>query len=908
MLYPTDSRTATDYSLPTPHRLSVELYVAGSNDQSLVTAAASSAARGPEVLRSIFSQKRMTATKPIVSGSSSATCPVQLLAISLIMSDESVLPAYQVPPNHLRISSLDSDLVWDPAVPMQQLLNEAKRAPESTTTTTTTTSVYVRVNSLIAWDHSYNPTQPGSNPYHSVPLCAMDDVVIVAQSGRTIPDPGPPQDPSRWFSQAHETPIDRREAVPTSNTVDGATGRYSIWSSPVGQSDYRTMFVSGHNANKRTSVYDQINGQENRPTNFITHILIWVGVIAVLLFAVNCTVLLALKKRRQTRASRDTQPAGNQRHYSKANKTSVGHIDLYNVEGNECTVKTNGSGEVGNLTAGSPLIPCSQFGYLPSYSDVHSGHLMMGSSSPQQVETMTAGLSCSSMGSTHSGPVGSLKQSMVMDSAVNPYLMLSEGSSIGGAGHSSKNSHPANIPQFSVSYAPIGYRAGAISSSPPSWNSPASMTPAVYPKPLPNMTVMQSANANSQSPVHMWPASLSPTNSGPCNPGYTSGLGSVGTCEGYSDEGVASGFEMISLSQEVVNITGNNGLPQLHRTTTGPMGRMATGGTSSTTSGGSANGVRAGPTHRAQMSTFKPSPTSGLGAGSLSGGSSSADASEFRAHRTPESGGLNEIEMDTQLPSRGPSSADNMYVPQLSTSQFRASPKVPPPPLRPSLMTESFSGAKSAGFGMSANYAEKNSSDSPNTALRESGLRHHSSLRNDHSVMIREGLGSHDAHALSALPPDPELLRDSSLLDELEEAPVPMPPALLLNNHGCFEALSESNRTGVSNNLPNPNALKLSSTPETGLNFGSYKRSDSFGMATKAHATGSCRPSAGFGTHGEMVGDTLDTSDEVSSGSKSSSAVQGETKFAKLSEHSRTTTSRDSGELTYLHSIPPPEL
>ncbi|THD19877.1 hypothetical protein D915_009468 [Fasciola hepatica] len=935
----TDLRSATDYSLPTPHRLSIDLNVAGSGGDSLVTAAASSAVRSPEALRSIFSQKWTNPTKPIGSSSSSATCPVQLLAVSLVMSDNSVLPAHQVPPNYLRISSLDSDLVWDPAIPTQPAIGYAKNSVE-----TSSASVYVRVNSLVVWT-SYSQSKQETGFHRSVPLGAMDDVVLAVQSGHVLRDPGPAQDPSKWFHRAHETPIDRREAVALNNhnTIEGTSGRYSIWSSPVGQSDFKTMFVSAQNANKRHSLYDSTGGQDSRPSNFITHILIWVGAIAVLLFAVNCTVLLALKKRRRTRTSHEAQADANQHQYSglqdgKTKRTGVGRVDLYNVEDNECTVKANGSAELSNMTAGSPVIPCSQFGYLPSYSDVHSSHrmMMMDSSSAQQVDTMTGGLSCSSMGSTHSGPVGSLKQSMVMDPVVNPYLMMSEGSSM-GASQSNKNSHSVNAPSFHcVPFGPVGYRPGGISNSPSSWNSPASMTPAVYQKTLPNTSPMQTASAASPSPGHIWPASLSPTNSGPCNPGYTSGLGSVGTCEGCSDEGVASGFEMISLSQEVVNITGNNGLhaayPQLTRGPSGVVGRVATGGTNSTTSGGSANGTRTGLAHRVQMSTFKRSPTSGLGAGSLSGGSSSADASEFRVHRTPESGGLNEVEMGPQLASRGSIPSDVMYLHHLPSNRFQASPTVPPP-IRSNLMTESFSGDKSTTeFGMPTSYPEKNLPEFSDAILHESGVRHHPSLRKNHSTMTKENPSSHKAHILSS-PPGSDMGRDLSSSEDLEDTPVPMPPALLLNSHSCFGALNNHNRPFVSTNRQK--VLRPSSPLESGLNLGSYKRSDSFGMATKIHPNDSLSPfggntafgefskdrsaepnpyptsggqtSVGFGMHGEMVGDTLDTSDEVSSGSKSSSARHGDNKYSKLSGQPRSNT-KDPSEITYLHSIPPPEL
>ncbi|TPP64493.1 hypothetical protein FGIG_00615 [Fasciola gigantica] len=732
------------------------------------------------------------------------------------------------------------------------------------------------------------------------------------------------------------------DTLDTSDEIEGTSGRYSIWSSPVGQSDFKTMFVSAQNANKRHSLYDPTGGQDSRPSNFITHILIWVGAIAVLLFAVNCTVLLALKKRRRTRTSHEAQADANQHQYSgfqdgKTKRTDVGRVDLFNVEDNECTVKVNGSAELSNMTAGSPVITCSQFGYLPSYSDVHSSHrmMMMDSSSAQQVDTMTGGLSCSSMGSTHSGAVGSLKQSMVMDPVVNPYLMMSEGSSM-GASQSNKNSHSVNTPSFHcVPFGPVGYRPGGISNSPSSWNSPASMTPAVYQKTLPNTSPMQTANATSPSPGHIWPASLSPTNSGPCNPGYTSGLGSVGTCEGCSDEGVASGFEMISLSQEVVNITGNNGLnaayPQLTRGPSGVVGRVATGGTNSTTSGGSANGTRTGLAHRVQMSTFKRSPTSGLGAGSLSGGSSSADASEFRVHRTPESGGLNEVEIGSQLASRGSIPSDVMYLHHLPSNRFQASPKVPPP-IRSNLMTESFSGDKSTTeFGMPTSYPEKNSPEFSDAILHESGVRHHPSLRKNHSTMTKENPSSHKAHILPS-PPGSDIRRDLSSSEDLEDTPVPMPPALLLNSHSCFGALNNHNRPFVSTNRQ---VLRPSSPLESGLNLGSYKRSDSFGMATKIHpndslspfggntafgelskdrsaepnpyATSGGRTSVGFGMHGEMVGDTLDTSDEVSSGSKSSSARHGDNKYSKLSGQPRSNT-KDPSEITYLHSIPPPEL
>ncbi|KAF6774136.1 hypothetical protein AHF37_05838 [Paragonimus kellicotti] len=714
-----------DYSLPNPQRLTVKLYQVDSTSNGLITAAASSATRSAEFLRSILRQK---------VGTTGAALGILDRPLSLIMSDGSVLPTHTVPPGQLRISSFGSDLVWDPS--NDELVKRI--------------NLRIRINSLVVW--SPRLRTPNEVARYSVPLGVMDDVIAAVQSGSSLPDPGLPLTVSKIYtvrpgtgqriylsstdhgSGPRDLPVDTyRSSIPSESETtepmtfdvtrllppwalvvrpvlqntretspvtaayihyDTFSGRpYLVGLRPgpvllglvatfgdsqplvssyvyVGTSptpadgtmeeeplnivgiradcvanqssndevdenqpssalylpaDRASVFIASQNSHSEASDRNQTEDQSGRSATLVTHILVGIGCLAVVLFTINGIVLLTIRKRRRHR-HRTTQLCR-----VSMKKGKIGHVDAYNVLGNDGTTKQNGG-----LDFYSPGVSSDSFKpqyRAPPYSESHPSQALLHNSStcPPDITQMAAGLSCSSMGSGASGPVNSLKQSMLMEAATNPYLLASD-TSLPGVFHSPQNSQLSNMPPYTVSQMLPTNSQTRPQPNASSWNSPSSMT---------HNRQFQCLNptlANQSNMSIGWPSRLSPTTSGPCNAGYNSGLGSVGTTEGCSDEGVASGFEVISLSQEIghsnVNTTG-----LLHPSSFGPqnpsrqpfcgISQNATGGTNSTASGGSATGL-VGPINRTLISAFKRSQTSGIGAGSLSGESSAGEFSDVR--------------------------------------------------------------------------------------------------------------------------------------------------------------------------------------------------------------------------------------------------------------------------------------
>lgn len=200
--FPSDGGTVSDLSLPSPHRLSVQLIGKDSPNHILITAAASSTMRKTSVLHSMLTGKhREISREPVITlSTSTATCPIHLLAITMLFSDGSALAANTVPPNHMRISSFGSSMVWDPAVAAEfdRKQSRTRRSVEKSTGGAATT-IPVRINSIIVWP-AWVPEPDGGQAEHSIarPLGLMDDVLVSVQSGLNFTDPGRPQDSSMW--------------------------------------------------------------------------------------------------------------------------------------------------------------------------------------------------------------------------------------------------------------------------------------------------------------------------------------------------------------------------------------------------------------------------------------------------------------------------------------------------------------------------------------------------------------------------------------------------------------------------------------------------------------------------------------------------------------------------------------
>ncbi|TGZ70031.1 hypothetical protein CRM22_003407 [Opisthorchis felineus] len=911
--YPSElPKTFPDFSLPNPQLLSVQLHGSHSPNDVLIRSAASSATRSPEFLRSLLYRDNPGSRKlpELTRYSSSATCPVHLLSVSLIMSDGNVLATHNVPPGQLRIASFGSDVVWDAAISMDSSMMRTKRDVGAKT------SVNVRINSLVVWTPRVQSTS--GNTFYAVPLGAMDDVVTAVQAGHPLRDPGPPLSPSKLI--VNEDPSTQADGRRSNGLRSGKSNPDSVLDGRAsqGSNDRANVFISSQSQiNLPVSASNQFTDQKVPSTTMITYILVGVGCLAVVLFIVNGVILMLVRRRRQQRDQ--TSRVGR----SASIKGKKGHFDLYNVETNDITKP---GGALQYYSARSPH-HCRPETYLPSYSDGHSCPLLMESSSPcpPDVVPLAAGLSCSSMGSANSAAMaGSLKQSLLMEPVMNPYMMTSDASSTGRF-HTPLNSQSPNMGPCNMPVAhPVGMQAN-MSSPKGNWNQhPASFNAKYY-------QCLNSGIPNALPMPPGWPSHHSPTASNPCNIGYTSGLGSVGTAEGCSDEGVASGFEVISLSQELVHSLGNEDNNYQHAVSLGlqpqrqqfcGIARSITGGTNSTNSAGSTSGALP---NRTLTSVFKRSPTSGIGAGSLSGESSTGELNECRQTvRRPDSIGLSDLDPNTRLNHFSVVPPDRVFVRRQTSSPQQypldhLKPTLPQGdpdsnhPTRSSCsnqMSESFTNSVSVVQRSPRNIrnvCHKNltMSGQPNSTerLESAGIRY-----TETKSSSRENMGYRltDAFVKST---------EDRVSNEVDDSPVPLPPVLLLNSQVCFDAALSSQNQSAFNN---PGGVH--SVSENRIPLGSYKRSESFGMATKQAAsnmplaqltttpysmlTAKCNGGAQFtNSVDEMVGDM---SDEVSSESKSSLAFKKETSpftATKLLPTSQELSTND----VYLHKIPAPE-
>ncbi|CAH8567560.1 unnamed protein product [Dicrocoelium dendriticum] len=894
-----------DLSLPQPQRLSFKLLRAESSDTVLVSAAASSATRSPESLRSLLFQKasRLEAIGHKDRPASAVSCPVHLLSMSLILSDGSVLHAHRTPPGHLRISVFGTDLVWDPAIPLKPAGN-----PEDRLAPYLKQSIRVRINSLVVWPPMFRATHPVV-PF-SVPLGAMDDVIGAVRSGRPLTDPGSPLSPLKLLTS-------RTSEVPTTPSVQSANQVGPTARGPEAQQHPAGMHPMGDRASVLIDpqYYHGVrfsNHSNSQSTTAVTYILIGVGFLVLLLFVTNGLVLWVVRNKRRQRA-------GSSRDFRRsAIKELPMGIGAYT--GQSVDEKSSGDNHYCNTgtTAGTPRTPLVQ-----SHAEEHQSHRYFCSSSPRppDVVPMAAGLSCGSvgsgasghMGSASSGPTGSLKQSILMGTTANPYTITSE-PSLAGAFHSQLTPLSSNL-------------AYVI----PSWNSAARLCHS-------RRMTNTNTNSSNQSPTSVgWLPSVSQLIPIAPNPGCTSGVGSVCTAEGCSDEGAASGPEVMGLSEELLHLNGQHGIP-VNRCVSGPFHlhipigngqQSATEGTNSTASGFS------GQLNRTFLPTFRHTTANGTGVGSLSGESSAGELNDC-LQVNPQSS-MELVERD-HLPGGTPRSPDRCFTHQQTyplgqySANFKgqftpmrdASRRHASPVLHNTQMSESFTISACGRHPSSLSQRpvfprndvfQRNPPSPTRPVSNESG-----SIDPVRSFGVDNGLDQRCASIPIGY--DRIEANGESALDDLDSSPVPMPPVLLLNSCAGLRSLSPPTSPFKSHDQ------SAASVPESRALGGSYKRSDSFGMATKPSLSQLagfsplnrdiadslfCSPTCDGHTAvpDTMVGDTLDLSDEISSESKASSAFRKSQKFVTVAKSfpcSPNVHSMETDDPTYLYKIPPPEL
>ncbi|VDQ01774.1 unnamed protein product [Trichobilharzia regenti] len=491
-----------DKSLPNPHRLNINLIGRSPNVVNLVTAAASSTIRHPQSFKFKVIQKDQNPVRimdtmgPLVS---SAVCPIHLLVINLILSDGSTISAHTIPKNQIRISSYGTQYVWDPAVP-------------------------IRPN-----------TEDGE------------------QRSGMVQDPGNPQNPAIWFTSAKNDKISEKILHPDNHGKDSS----AVSSSAGSWLQFSTLLTLSNADNSMKS--NNHKNQYSQAVPLVTYMLVSVGCLALILLMITCSVILFLRKKHLS-------------HPKTENKSQFNLLSNYEGRFNERSNHFDSDEQnyiedkiiSGRLTAShmtsSTGEQSKQLNVTPTYCNKNSGQALIvggsgASSSPHCIEGRTqlvSGRSCSSMGSMNSGTFinTNIKHSMIVDTTVNPYFICSESSSSGRLQHASQHSCSTNLSPINTPGL-ISYQTDYNNSVPQgNWNTPTTNL-LVHPN---HQRQSSYSNTGNTDKCLLWPMGHH-VGGQPCNGDYTSGLGSVGTAEGCSDEGVASGIEVNSLSQELNNNT-----------------------------------------------------------------------------------------------------------------------------------------------------------------------------------------------------------------------------------------------------------------------------------------------------------------------------------------------------------------
>nr|CAH8828625.1 unnamed protein product [Trichobilharzia regenti] len=533
-----------DKSLPNPHRLNINLIGRSPNVVNLVTAAASSTIRHPQSFKFKVIQKDQNPVRimdtmgPLVS---SAVCPIHLLVINLILSDGSTISAHTIPKNQIRISSYGTQYVWDPAVPIRPNTEDGEQR----------VNITVPINSLIIWPAKI--TDKGDTTHHALPLAIMDDVFVYIRKSGMVQDPGNPQNPAIWFTSAKNDKISEKILHPDNHGKDSS----AVSSSAGSWLQFSTLLTLSNADNSMKS--NNHKNQYSQAVPLVTYMLVSVGCLALILLMITCSVILFLRKKHLS-------------HPKTENKSQFNLLSNYEGRFNERSNHFDSDEQnyiedkiiSGRLTAShmtsSTGEQSKQLNVTPTYCNKNSGQALIvggsgASSSPHCIEGRTqlvSGRSCSSMGSMNSGTFinTNIKHSMIVDTTVNPYFICSESSSSGRLQHASQHSCSTNLSPINTPGL-ISYQTDYNNSVPQgNWNTPTTNL-LVHPN---HQRQSSYSNTGNTDKCLLWPMGHH-VGGQPCNGDYTSGLGSVGTAEGCSDEGVASGIEVNSLSQELNNNT-----------------------------------------------------------------------------------------------------------------------------------------------------------------------------------------------------------------------------------------------------------------------------------------------------------------------------------------------------------------
>ncbi|CAH8444394.1 unnamed protein product [Schistosoma turkestanicum] len=921
--------TIQDYSLPNPHRLNINLIGKSPNSVKLVTAAASSTIRHPQSFK--FKLIQTDQNTPIImdtvgSSVSTAVCPIHLLVINIILSDGSMIGAHTVPKNQLRISSYGSKYVWDPAMLMQPVDDEREYAQNIT----------VPINSLIIWPAILTDTK--DKMFHSLPLAIMDDVFVHIRKSGMVQDPGSPQNASYWFSKQKKDRISesmfkedeqRKDSSPSSSN----SGSWLQFSTLLSMSNKDNSFKSNDSKDQFTQTVP-----------LATYILVTVGCSAIFLLIVTCSIIIILRKKHLRQLKMENKAHFNllpsyQGNFDK--KLDRFDSDEPNDIGDRIL---NGRLPVSHMTP-STGDHSQQLNITSSFCNINSAEPLItgvcaAGSSPRCLESRTQlvpGRSCSSMGSVNSGTFinNNVKRSMIMETTANPYFICSESSSSGRVQHVSQSSCSTNLSPVNTPPAIMNYQM--VYNNPTSrenWNTPPT-----------NLSIHSDHHSKSlyYNMGNMDQCVLWSTNhhldGQPCNADYTSGLGSVGTAEGCSDEGVASGIEVNSMSQELNNNNTNGvscflGSMKYQQQRQTPNGHRSVTDSVSGVVNNSGNSFT-----RNQSAKYKNSLLNGtildssgvcMGGGSLSGTSSGGDISEYRQDRGYAGSRLYNNrdmnsrsshimcsptkEIDTDLNSVSSLKNPQRVVDMTCDCRSSSSPKN-------AHMFESFS-----NFGAHVEKSENISEKSPKSTMV---CDNNVSNTNRRITSQDDSYNKQDANFCSNTH---DLNSKSNISGEENDGfTLHVPPMMLLNNRVTSEFVTRSsinspimpNRSYDSHVQPNSFNSKQ---PLCG-----YKRSDSFGMAThripvasvecyksndltqkSAYNLDECKfvydkqnlfhrdSLTMFGAIDEMIGDVSDIADEGIIPQKSvikqeeiTSSGESNTKMSGIS---------------YLYKIPPPEV
>uniref|UniRef100_A0A3Q0KLH9 DUF5735 domain-containing protein n=1 Tax=Schistosoma mansoni TaxID=6183 RepID=A0A3Q0KLH9_SCHMA len=532
--------TIQDYSLPNPHRLNINLIGRSPKSVKLVTAAASSTIRHPQSFKFklIWPDQNTPRIMDTVGPSvSSAVCPIHLLVINIILSDGSMIGAHTVPKNQLRISSYGSKYVWDPAMSVQPMNDEREYAQNIT----------VPINSLIIWPAVLTDTK--ETKFHSLPLAIMDDVFVYIRKSGMVQDPGSPHNPSYWFSKQkkHKTSekiLRSSEQEKDSSVASSNTGSWLQFSTSFSLSN--------------TDKSNDSKNQYTQTVSLVTYILVIIGCSAIFLLIISCSIVIILRKRHSRQLKTENKINFN------LLPSYQGHLDeklgkFDSDEPNDIGDRfLNGRLPVSHMISSSGD-QSTQMNITSTFCNINCGEPLISGgcavgSSPLCLESRThivSGRSCSSMGSVNSGTFinNNIKRSMIIDTTANPYFICSESSSSGRVQHVSQRSCSTNLSPVNTPPAMINYQLAYDNpTSQENWNTPPANL-SIHSNPHSKALYYDGGNMDQ---CVMWSTSHH-VDGQPCNGDYTSRLGSVGTAEGCSDEGVASGIEVNSMSQEVNN-------------------------------------------------------------------------------------------------------------------------------------------------------------------------------------------------------------------------------------------------------------------------------------------------------------------------------------------------------------------